>query len=478
MSVNPTPNYKLSRPNFNSMSWHDETNGNFTVIDALFKAVGLTSVEGAWLPNTYFDVNTRVIDPVDGSTWQTLIAHTSGIGTFAEDRAAHPFYWGTVATGVVVRQQFVTGADYLVGDFVYDVSEYLGGIVMDPFVGGANLRTNIADIGIIYDVKAIMATIAGYASAASGYATATAADRVQTGLDRVATGQDKVATAADRVQTGLDKTATAADRVQTGLDRVATAADRVQTGLDRVATGNDKTATAADRVQTGLDKVATAADRVQTGLDRTATANTLSAAGLPAVPVALNYLRRNAANTAYENRTPLQAHSDLLGLWEQIGSVISIVSATAVVDWTNLSAYRQLRLSASIRGSNDTLITALLSTDNGATWLSSYAAQVIRAANTTVVASGSTEAYMRLSAGTVGSATTRGMDCTAYLSDFNMATRPTKCRADSVYLDDGGILTVGTNVASSAVVACNALRVVPAAGTISDAILMLEGIRG
>jgi hypothetical protein len=86
--------------------------------------------------------------------WACEVAHTSAVsGTFAADRAANPTYWSAVNQGIVVREEFAHGTDYFVGDFVFDTSEYLGGIVLAPFTGDTNLRNDIANIGIIFDLK-------------------------------------------------------------------------------------------------------------------------------------------------------------------------------------------------------------------------------------------------------------------------------------------------------------------------------------
>lgn len=175
MTINPTKHYNLSRPTFNEMSWHDDVNGNMTVIDALMKSFGITPVSSVWLIETAYVIGDRTIDPDDGTVWEAEVDHTSGSGTFAADRAAHPTYWSSVATGVVIRGQFVTGQDYLVGDLVYDTTEQLGGVVIDAFTGGANLRVHIADLDVIYDLEADWG---GLIHAAPNKATPVDADEV------------------------------------------------------------------------------------------------------------------------------------------------------------------------------------------------------------------------------------------------------------------------------------------------------------
>lgn len=102
-------------------------------------------------------------------------------------------------------------------------------------------------------------------------------------------------------------TAAAASATAAAADAVQTAADRVQTGLDVVATNADAVATAADRVQTGLDRTAAATSASEA-------ATSAASINFPDPGVAENYVRRNAGNTAWENRTPEQVLSDAGGI--------------------------------------------------------------------------------------------------------------------------------------------------------------------
>lgn len=99
-------------------------------------------------------------------------------------------------------------------------------------------------------------------------------------------------------------TAAAASATAAAADAVQTAADRVQTGLDVVATNADAVATAADRVQTAIDSAAAATSASEA-------AASAAAINFPDPGVALNYVRRNSGNTAWENRTPAQVLGDI-----------------------------------------------------------------------------------------------------------------------------------------------------------------------
>jgi len=51
---------------------------------------------GMWGTGTSYAVGTKVTDPANGASWQAAIAHTSGTGTFADDRTANPKWWTSV----------------------------------------------------------------------------------------------------------------------------------------------------------------------------------------------------------------------------------------------------------------------------------------------------------------------------------------------------------------------------------------------
>ncbi|MCI0557537.1 MAG: hypothetical protein MN733_03500 [Nitrososphaera sp.] len=89
----PTPNIGLARPDFNVVTWHDEVNGNFTILDAIIAATGL-NVVGAWENSFAYSVGQAAVDTVSGTLWQCAVAHTSAAtGVFSADRAANPTYW-------------------------------------------------------------------------------------------------------------------------------------------------------------------------------------------------------------------------------------------------------------------------------------------------------------------------------------------------------------------------------------------------
>lgn len=151
-----TANFALAIPRYDTPGWGAAFERNMDIIDAVLSTAGVVSnIIGEWGNSTVYGQDDRVVDSTDNTVWQAAVAHTSAAsGTFAADRAANPTYWDVVTTNIVVREQFVTGTDYFIGDYVYDTTQQLAGIVQTAFTGGANLRTHIASLGVIYDLQA------------------------------------------------------------------------------------------------------------------------------------------------------------------------------------------------------------------------------------------------------------------------------------------------------------------------------------
>jgi len=48
---------------------------------------------GLWSQETLYSVGSEATDGEGSTYWYCVVEHTSGVGTFADDRAAHPTYW-------------------------------------------------------------------------------------------------------------------------------------------------------------------------------------------------------------------------------------------------------------------------------------------------------------------------------------------------------------------------------------------------
>lgn len=93
-----TTHYSMEVPQFDFPSWHTYYARNLYVIDALlFDIIGTSALQGGWRNGVLYGANDQVIDRADGTIWECLVSHTAAAdGTFADDRAANPTYWGAV----------------------------------------------------------------------------------------------------------------------------------------------------------------------------------------------------------------------------------------------------------------------------------------------------------------------------------------------------------------------------------------------
>jgi hypothetical protein len=86
-----TPNLNLELPDFNVITWHDQVNDNFTILDAAITALDLG---GTWENATIYIAGDKVVDETSAIVYICQVNHTSAsTGTFAADRLANPTYW-------------------------------------------------------------------------------------------------------------------------------------------------------------------------------------------------------------------------------------------------------------------------------------------------------------------------------------------------------------------------------------------------
>ena len=91
-----TPNLNLELPDFNVITWHDQVNGNFTILDAAINSLDLA---GLWENATAYVAGDKVVDPLDALVYICQVNHTSAAtGTMAADRILHPTYWSVLGS--------------------------------------------------------------------------------------------------------------------------------------------------------------------------------------------------------------------------------------------------------------------------------------------------------------------------------------------------------------------------------------------
>jgi hypothetical protein len=98
MSINVTPNLKLSVPDFDQVPWDTDVNTNWAVLDA---AVGLFTaipdMTGVWKNATAYAYGQSAVDSADSSIWSCVQSHTSSAAplSFANERVSFPGRWAS-----------------------------------------------------------------------------------------------------------------------------------------------------------------------------------------------------------------------------------------------------------------------------------------------------------------------------------------------------------------------------------------------
>ena len=130
--------YNLTKPDFNIITWHDQVNENFDLIDGVMFSIFGFDMRGAWMNSTSYAVADRAFDLITGNLWQCAVAHTSAAsGNFLDDRTANPTYWTQVLT--VLGATSVNGKT---GDVILDPDDLDDATTAHKFVSAAE-RTQI-----------------------------------------------------------------------------------------------------------------------------------------------------------------------------------------------------------------------------------------------------------------------------------------------------------------------------------------------
>lgn len=175
-----TTSLHLELVNFNISTWHDQVNGNFTILDAAFRALTNLITQGAWTNNTAYTIGQNVVDTIDGRIWTVKVNHTSAAAptTFAADRLAHPTFWQLFTASVANRGVWTTATAYNVNDFVSDNNRF--GVVVTAYTSGASYNVDVAGgkIVTLLDLTAYVTGGIGQSiNVASSKATPVGADK-------------------------------------------------------------------------------------------------------------------------------------------------------------------------------------------------------------------------------------------------------------------------------------------------------------
>lgn len=93
--MSTTPHFGLERPDFETVTWHDFVNDNFTILDAVvYTYISARNLRGVWANATMYGVGEIVVDEDSAYLFECAIGNTSAsTGTFLEDRTANPSNW-------------------------------------------------------------------------------------------------------------------------------------------------------------------------------------------------------------------------------------------------------------------------------------------------------------------------------------------------------------------------------------------------
>lgn len=115
-----TPNFRLTKTDFNTRGWQDKVNNNFATLDAITGSfLPLSGLKGVWTNFLPILVNDILVDAEFGTLWRALVPHnTPGTGTFLQDRLANPSRWEAYTQPAKARGTWTPGTNYNVNDFV------------------------------------------------------------------------------------------------------------------------------------------------------------------------------------------------------------------------------------------------------------------------------------------------------------------------------------------------------------------------
>lgn len=164
-------------------------------------------------------------------------------------------------------------------------------------------------------------------------------------------------------------------------------------------------------------------------------------------------------------------------VWTPIGAPIDL-AGLSLVTWTDLAAYRQLRLKFDCQGSTNSNVFLRVSTDNGSTFLSGasdYAKSDFLQQSATVQGTALAPGSSFVFGSALADANSQSYHIE--LSEFNKATG-SLIKGDNNYISSTVFRTEFSRGYVSSIIARSALRMSISAGTWVSGLATLEGVRG
>jgi len=157
MAIQRTPNRYYPFPEFDDEPFIDVMQEFAEMVDR--DVGGIVAIGGVavrtWDTSVAYIVTDRVLDQDNLQFYLCLVAHTSGTGSFEEDRLAHPTYWQSIGSVFVPRGQWAQSTTYRVMDHVYDVNEGIAAICVLEHTSTASgtIRTDSTKWAFIIDLQ-------------------------------------------------------------------------------------------------------------------------------------------------------------------------------------------------------------------------------------------------------------------------------------------------------------------------------------
>lgn len=170
--VERTTNFNLIKVALDKIPWHEDVNGNFSIIDALMaRYIAVSDIQGIWINAQAVTVGQRWVDPDTETIYEVLVAHTTAsTGTFATDRAANTANWQGVTIDQAFEGTWAAGTAYAVNDFVIDSNRYGVVAVAHTSVTSYDVGVAAGDIITLIDLSADLAAAEASATAAAASA--------------------------------------------------------------------------------------------------------------------------------------------------------------------------------------------------------------------------------------------------------------------------------------------------------------------
>ncbi|NJL53760.1 hypothetical protein HC928_00545 [bacterium] len=246
-----TPKLRMTLPEFNQLTWHDDVNGNFTTLDSVVGAfVNSAVMRGLWENNTLYEVNMLAIDSASAVLYRCEVEHTSASsGTFATDRTANPTYWVAATNYLSFPGHWTTGNEYYIGDLVSE------NIVNSP---GANYDSVYVCIEQ-HTASALFQTdiTAGkWAKLVSTKAIDTRLMTVESSLATAETDIDNLETAVTTAESDIDNLETAMTTAESDIDTLETAVTTAESDIDTLETAVTTAENDIDTLETTVSAIA------------------------------------------------------------------------------------------------------------------------------------------------------------------------------------------------------------------------------